>query len=84
MTKRIAKSESPAVAGTPRPKRASATHSRKSPAPTAAESSAFPASVPDREVIARLAYSYWEARGCTGGSPEDDWFRAEQELLRKQ
>ena len=30
--------------------------------------------------IARLAHSYWEARGGIGGSPEDDWFRAEQEL----
>ena len=30
--------------------------------------------------IARLAYSYWEERGCQGGSPEEDWLRAEQEL----
>jgi hypothetical protein len=34
----------------------------------------------DTEAIARLAHSYWEARGCAGGSPEEDWFRAEQEL----
>ena len=32
------------------------------------------------EAVARLAYSYWEARGCQGGSPEEDWTRAEQEL----
>ena len=32
------------------------------------------------EEIARLAYSYWEARGCQGGSADEDWFRAEQEL----
>jgi hypothetical protein len=32
------------------------------------------------EEVARLAYSYWEARGCQGGSPEEDWLRAEQEL----
>ena len=32
------------------------------------------------EEIARLAYSYWEARGCQGGSSEEDWLRAEQEL----
>jgi hypothetical protein len=32
------------------------------------------------EQIARLAYSYWEARGSQGGSPEDDWARAELEL----
>ena len=34
-----------------------------------------------RERIALLAYSYWETRGCRGGSPEEDWFRAERELL---
>lgn len=32
------------------------------------------------EEIARLAHSYWEARGRDGGSPEEDWLRAEQEL----
>jgi hypothetical protein len=36
------------------------------------------------EDIARLAYSLWEARGCQGGSPEEDWLRAEQELLGKR
>ena len=30
--------------------------------------------------IAKLAYSYWEARGYQGGSQEEDWLRAEQEL----
>jgi len=30
--------------------------------------------------IAQLAYSYWEARGYQGGSPEEDWLRAEREL----
>jgi len=34
-----------------------------------------------RDEIARLAYSYWEARGGSGGSAEDDWYRAERELL---
>ena len=33
--------------------------------------------------IAELAYSYWEARGSQGGSPEEDWFRAVEELRRK-
>jgi DUF2934 family protein len=35
---------------------------------------------PSQEEIAKLAYSYWEARGYTAGSPEEDWLRAEQEL----
>jgi hypothetical protein len=34
----------------------------------------------DRETIALLAYSYWEARGFLGGSPEEDWLKAEREL----
>ena len=35
---------------------------------------------PHREQIAQLAYSYWQARGCPWGSPEEDWIRAEAEL----
>lgn len=38
----------------------------------------------DPEDIARLAHSYWEARGRDGGSPEEDWFRAEQELRERR
>ncbi len=34
--------------------------------------------------IAELAYSYWEARGYQGGSPQEDWLRAEQELRNGQ
>lgn len=41
-------------------------------------------SAPMQEAIANLAYSYWEARGGKGGSPWDDWFRAEQELKRRK
>jgi len=33
-----------------------------------------------QDAVARLAHSYWEARGSQGGSPEADWLRAEQEL----
>ena len=33
-----------------------------------------------QEAVACLAYSYAEARGFVGGSPEEDWLRAEQEL----
>jgi len=35
---------------------------------------------PEIDEIARLAYSYWEARGRQGGSPEEDWVRAEHEV----
>jgi len=38
----------------------------------------------DHRRVERLAYSYWEARGCPDGSPEEDWFRAEDELRRQK
>jgi hypothetical protein len=34
------------------------------------------------ESIARLAYALWEARGYQPGSPEQDWFEAERQLLK--
>ena len=34
----------------------------------------------DHEETERLAYRFWLERGCPTGSPEDDWFRAEDEL----
>jgi hypothetical protein len=48
-----------------------------------AEQIADEISVPTYEEIAELAYSYWEARGGMGGSPWEDWFRAERELKEK-
>ena len=40
--------------------------------------------VPTYEEIARLAYNYWEARGRPLGSPEEDWLRAERDLLMER
>jgi hypothetical protein len=37
---------------------------------------------PSREEIERLAKSYWVARGCQDGYAEQDWARAEKELLK--
>ena len=39
---------------------------------------------PSMAEIAERAYAYWESRGFEGGSAQDDWFRAERELLEKQ
>jgi hypothetical protein len=68
-----------AVGPVRRSRGSSATHSRK-PGTTVAISSESVDQV-DQEAIARLAYSYWEARAGVGGTPEDDWFRAEHELV---
>lgn len=35
---------------------------------------------PEPNQIAGVAYTLWEARGCPVGSPEEDWFKAEQKL----
>lgn len=39
---------------------------------------------PTHQDIAQLAYAYWEARGYTGGSPEEDWLQAENELKSRR
>jgi len=39
---------------------------------------------PSHDAIAALAYQYWRERGCPIGSPEEDWYRAEQALRAGQ
>jgi len=39
------------------------------------------ASISIQEKVALLAYAYWEKRGGQDGSPEEDWYRAEKEIL---
>ncbi len=34
--------------------------------------------------ISALAYELWIERGCPIGSPEVDWFRAEEDLKRRK
>ncbi len=34
--------------------------------------------------IAKLAHDMWQARGCPDGSPEEDWFRAVEELVHSR
>jgi uncharacterized protein involved in copper resistance len=69
---------SPAKRRTPRAKGSEAAAVEISSAAGATESGR----VIDRDAIAGLAYSYWEARGYTGGSAEEDWLRAEREIRK--
>lgn len=39
---------------------------------------------PESEEIACLAYQYWQQRGHPTGTPEEDWFRAEEEIKQRQ
>jgi hypothetical protein len=36
------------------------------------------------EDIAALAYAQWQEKGCPENTQEDDWLRAEQELIAKR
>lgn len=65
---------------TPRTRRAAA--AKKSDVET--PGTAIPSAAPTHEEIAARAYLYWEARGCQGGCPEEDWSRAERELLARR
>lgn len=38
----------------------------------------------DREELSRLAHWHWEMRGSPEGSPDEDWFWAEEELRRQR
>jgi len=51
-------------------------HEKTGPMPSA-EGSTQEATEQD---IAALAYSLWQGRRCPVGSPEEDWFRAVEEL----
>jgi hypothetical protein len=33
-----------------------------------------------QEAISALAYSLWQSRGCPEGTPDEDWFNAEEIL----
>jgi hypothetical protein len=48
------------------------------------EESAHLSELVDQQEIARLAYEFWEARGCPDGSPEEDWLRAERDLQSRK
>jgi Protein of unknown function (DUF2934) len=83
MTSKRTNTDNLSAGGNVRRSRSSgATHSRKPGATITSETEAVNiASQVDPEAVARLAYFYWEARGGVGGTPEDDWFRAEHELV---
>lgn len=78
--KTAVKAAEPKVSAKPRAPRATA---HKHHAKTSVEVIETPvAPVIVHEDVARLAYSYWEARGFQGGSAENDWLRAEGELTK--
>ena len=91
--KRNSENEIVVSASTPaRHKTPASLRSRRAQAPVAPTAEIEPASAhvepvlyaPSHEEIATLAYSYWEARGCQGGCPVEDWTRADRELRARR
>jgi len=50
---------------------------------TAAETTLPPIAVPSHQEIAMLAKRFWEERGCQDGGAEQDWLRAEAQLMAR-
>jgi hypothetical protein len=55
-------------------------HSREFPLSTVPASVGHGIAAFGHEEIAMLAHQLWQVRGCPIGSPEDDWFRASEQL----
>lgn len=75
---RAVKSASPRVTSVRHSKVAATSEPITSPDPVVSFESALPQNA--SEAIAKLAYGYWNARGCQGGNALEDWLRAEAEF----
>jgi len=53
---------------------------RRALAPTTEVRTDEPINLAAHDEISARAYSLWQQRGSAGGSSEDDWYSAEQEL----
>ncbi len=86
---RAAKPKTPrtvsAVETAPKPRVRTVKHSKATVVQVAAETAPVAVATPvnTHEIIAKIAYGYWEARSYQPGSPEQDWLRAEQEYLHR-
>ena len=69
MTEKVKKTKAPAKGRKPAVKKAKTTEPQKH-------------IMPSHEEIERLAREYWAQRGYQDGYAEQDWLRAEQELLK--
>ena len=84
-----------AAASQPQPAETQIANTAVQPTPVAASLPESAAAAPEsaeailssavsiQEQIALLAYSYWEARGRRHANAEEDWYRAEREILSR-
>ena len=79
-TKSDAVASGSAPAGIRKPRRSTAMHSAAVASTGAVTATNTEPAPIDTDAIARLAYSFYAERGYSGGSPEEDWLRAERQL----
>jgi hypothetical protein len=72
--------EKPKQAKAPAKARKTAAKAKVAPAPPVEAAPAI--AVPTHQEIALLAEKYWAERGWQDGAAEQDWLRAEQELMK--
>ena len=70
------------MADTPKKTKTTTAKTRKPAAKKAKAAQITRPAMPSREEIERLAQSYWAQRGYQDGYAEQDWLRAEQDLLK--
>lgn len=49
-----------------------------------ADTESRPYDLSEQQQIAVLAYYYWQERGSPHGSPDEDWFRAAQDIRARR
>jgi hypothetical protein len=76
MTEKTKKAKAPA-----KPRATGAT-AKRTTAKTQTVAEKVTATTPTHEEIALLALQYWAERGRQDGQAEQDWLRAEQELMK--
>lgn len=77
-----AKPRAASAAKSTTPKPTAGTKSSRGSAQTTATAEKISAYRPTHHEIAALAERYWAERGHTDGQAEQDWLRAEQELMK--
>jgi hypothetical protein len=60
------------------------THTKEPVAVAPPEAQLSPNAGPEAEELARLAYQYWLEPRSPTGTPEEDWFRAVEEITLRQ
>jgi Protein of unknown function (DUF2934) len=83
IVKETAAAAAPKTARAAKPKTPRVTAAKHSKSVSTESATAQTGTDNQTEVIAKIAYGYWESRGGHGGSALEDWVRAEREYVAR-